>query len=58
MLGFVAEARSTEIIIDRGETPTGSGGDWLLSHVDDDPFRLPHLASITCCLVEDWLHGR
>jgi NAD+ diphosphatase len=31
--------------------------DWLLSHTDDDSFRLPRLDSIARRLIEDWLHG-
>ena len=60
MLGFVAEARSTEITIDYGELEDARwfAGDWLSSHVDDDSFRLPRLDSIARRLIEDWLHGR
>jgi NAD+ diphosphatase len=60
MLGFVAQARSTEIIIDRGELEDARWfeREWLLSHVDDDSFRLPRLDSIARRLIEDWLHGR
>jgi len=60
MLGFVAEARSTEVIIDYGELEDARWfhRDWLLSHVDDDAFRLPRLDSIARRLIEDWLHGR
>jgi NAD+ diphosphatase len=31
---------------------------WLLSHPDDDSFRMPRLDSIARRLIEDWLHGR
>ena len=60
MLGFVAEARSTEIIIDYGELEDARWfqRDWLLSNVDDDSFRFPRLDSIARRLIEDWLHGR
>ena len=60
MLGFVAEARSTEIIIDYGELEDARWfhRDWLLSHVDDDSFRFPRLDSIARRLIGDWLHGR
>jgi NAD+ diphosphatase len=60
MLGFVAEARSTEITIDYGELEDARwfAGDWLLAHTDDDTFRLPRLDSIARRLIEDWLHDR
>jgi DNA-binding winged helix-turn-helix (wHTH) protein len=31
---------------------------WLISHTDDDSFRMPRLDSIARRLIEDWLHGR
>ena len=31
---------------------------WLLSHVDDDNFRMPRRDSIARRLIEDWLHSR
>ena len=60
MLGFHAEALTTEITIDYGELEDARWfeRDWLLSHVDDDSFRLPRLDSIARRLIEDWLHGR
>jgi NAD+ diphosphatase len=60
MLGFHAEARTTEITIDYGELKDArwSTRDWLLSHPDDDSFRMPRLDSIARRLIEDWLHGR
>jgi NAD+ diphosphatase len=60
MLGFVAEALTTAITIDYGELDDARwfARDWLLSHVDDDSFRLPRLDSIARRLIEDWLHGR
>jgi len=60
MLGFVAEARSTEVIIDYGELEDARWfhRDWLMTHIDDDSFRLPRLDSIARRLIEDWLHGR
>jgi NAD+ diphosphatase len=60
MLGFYAEARTSEITIDYGELDDARWyeRDWLLSHVDDDEFRLPRLDSIARRLIEDWLHGR
>jgi NAD+ diphosphatase len=60
MLGFHAEALTTEITIDYGELEDArwSERDWLLSHVDDDTFRLPRLDSIARRLIEDWLHRR
>ena len=60
MLGFYAEARTTEITIDYGELEDARwfGREFLLSHADDDSFRLPRLDSIARRLIEDWLHGR
>jgi NAD+ diphosphatase len=60
MLGFYAEARTTEITIDYGELEDARwfARDWLLTHTDDDAFRLPRLDSIARRLIEDWLHGR
>ena len=60
MLGFHAEARTTEITIDYGELEDARWftRDWLMSHTDDDNFRLPRLDSIARRLIEDWLHGR
>jgi NAD+ diphosphatase len=60
MLGFHAAARTTQITIDYGELADARWfeRDWLLSHVDDDTFRLPRLDSIARRLIEDWLHGR
>ena len=59
MLGFHAEALTTEITVDYGELEDARWyeRDWLLSHVDDDSFRLPRLDSIARRLIEDWLHG-
>ena len=58
MLGFHAEALTTEITVDYGELEDARWyeRDWLLSHVDDDSFRLPRLDSIARRLIEDWLH--
>jgi NAD+ diphosphatase len=60
MLGFHAEAVSTEITVDYGELEDARWFErgWLLSHVDDDSFRLPRRDSIARRLVEDWLAGR
>jgi NAD+ diphosphatase len=60
MLGFHAEARTTEITVDYGELDDAGWYErgWLLSHIDDDSFRLPRLDSIARRLIEDWLHGR
>jgi NAD+ diphosphatase len=60
MLGFHAEALTTEITVDYGELEDARWceRDWLLSHVDDDSFRMPRLDSIARRLIEDWLHGR
>jgi len=59
MLGFHAEARTTEITIDYGELEDARWftRDWLVSHADDDSFRMPRLDSIARRLIEDWLHG-
>jgi NAD+ diphosphatase len=60
MLGFHAEARTTEITIDYGELEDARWftREWLSSHPDDDGFRMPRLDSIARRLIEDWLHGR
>ena len=60
MLGFVAEALTTEITIEDGELEDARwfDRDWLRSHVDDDSFRLPRRDSIARRLIEDWLQGR
>jgi len=59
MLGFHAEALTTAITVDYGELEDARWveRDWLLSHADDDTFRLPRRDSIARRLVEDWLHG-
>jgi len=60
MLGFHAEALTTELTVDYGELEDARWceRDWLLSHTDDDSFRMPRLDSIARRLIEDWLHGR
>ena len=60
MLGFHAAALTTEITVDYGELEDARWftRDWLLSHTDDDSFRMPRLNSIARRLIEDWLHGR
>ncbi len=60
MLGFHAEATSTAITVDYGELADARWfeRDWLLSHVDDDSFRLPRRDSIARRLLEDWLSGQ
>jgi NAD+ diphosphatase len=59
MLGFYAEATSTAITVDYGELADARWfeRDWLLSHTDDDSFRLPRRDSIARRLLEDWLNG-
>jgi NAD+ diphosphatase len=59
MLGFYAEAQTAEITIDYGELEDARwfARDWLISHADDDSFRMPRLDSIARRLIEDWLHG-
>jgi NAD+ diphosphatase len=60
MLGFHAEAVSTEISLDDGELEDAQWfpRDWLMTHEDDDSFRMPRRDSIARRLIEDWLHGR
>ena len=60
MLGFHAAAATTEIAVDYGELEDAQWfeRDWLLTHTDDNSFRLPRLDSIARRLVEDWLHRR
>ena len=60
MLGFYAEAASTEITVDYGELADARWfeRDWLRSHPDDNEFRLPRRDSIARRLIEDWLTGR
>ena len=57
MLGFYAEAASTAITVDYGELEDARWfeRDWLLSHTDDDNFRLPRRDFIARRLIEDWL---
>ena len=57
MLGFYAEAASTAITVDYGELEDVRWfeRDWLLSHTEDDSFRLPRRDSIARRLIEDWL---
>jgi NAD+ diphosphatase len=59
MLGFHAAATSTAITVDYGELADARWfeRDWLLSHADDDSFRLPRRDSIARRLLEDWLAG-
>jgi NAD+ diphosphatase len=57
MLGFHARAVTTELRVDADEL---EGARWyerafLLSHQDDDEFRLPRKDSIARRLIEDWL---
>jgi NAD+ diphosphatase len=60
MLGFYAEAVSTAITVDYGELADARWfeRDWILSHADDDSFRLPRRDSIARRLMEDWLSGQ
>jgi NAD+ diphosphatase len=57
MLGFHARARSTGIRVDHSELQDARWFDreYLLSHHDDDEFRLPRKDSIARRLIEDWL---
>ena len=60
MLGFHAQALTTEITVDLGELEDARWVErgWLLAHQDDDNFRLPRRNSIARRLVEDWLYDR
>jgi NAD+ diphosphatase len=57
MLGFHAEAKTTAITVDKSELEAAAWYDrsWLLSHQDDENFRLPRKDSIARRLLEDWL---
>ncbi|HVA15577.1 MAG TPA: NAD(+) diphosphatase [Stellaceae bacterium] len=57
MLGFHAEAKSTEIVVDQTELEAAHWYEksWLLAHQDDEHFRLPRRDSIARRLLEDWL---
>jgi NAD+ diphosphatase len=57
MLGFYAEATSSEITVDYSELEDASWFEraWLKSHIDDDSFRLPRRDSIARRLIGDWL---
>ncbi len=60
MLGFHAQALTTEITVDFGELEDARWVErgWLLSHTDDDGFRMPRRDSIARRLIEDWLYHR
>jgi NAD+ diphosphatase len=57
MLGFHARARTTEIRVDHSELQDARWYDraFLLSHEDNDDFRMPRRDSIARRLIEDWL---
>ncbi len=57
MLGFYARAVSREIEVDTSELETARWfeRDFILSHPEDDEFRLPRRDSIARRLIEDWL---
>jgi NAD+ diphosphatase len=61
MLGFYAEARTTDIAVDYGELDDARwfGRAFIVAHADDrgGDFRLPRRDSIARRLVEDWLAG-
>jgi NAD+ diphosphatase len=59
MLGFYAEATTTEIAVAYGELEDARWFErgWLASHADDETFRLPRLDSIARRMIEDWLGG-
>jgi NAD+ diphosphatase len=61
MLGFYAEATTTDITVDPGELADARWFErgWLAAHADDrgDEFRLPRRDSIARRLIEDWLAG-
>jgi NAD+ diphosphatase len=60
MLGFYAAAATTEVSVDYGELEDARWFErgWLLSHTDDDEFRLPRRDSIARRMIEDWLAER
>ena len=57
MVGFHARARTAEIHVDGRELEDARWFErgFLLSHRDDDGFRLPRRDSIARRLIEDWL---
>jgi NAD+ diphosphatase len=57
MLGFHARARTTELRVDHSELQDARWVDraFLLTHQDDDSFRMPRRDSIARRLIEDWL---
>ena len=57
MLGFYAEAVTSEITVDYGELEDARWfeREWLRTHVDDASFRLPRRDSIARRLIGDWL---
>ena len=60
MVGFMAQARSREIVVDETELEYAH---WyrrsdLIGRPDSDEFRLPGRYSISRRLIEDWLAGR
>jgi NAD+ diphosphatase len=57
MLGFYAEAVTRDISLEDGELADARWFErgWLLTHEDDDEFRLPRRDSIARRLIEDWL---
>ncbi len=57
MLGFWAEARTREIKVDGLELEQARwvSREFLLSHQDDEQFRMPRKDSIARRLIEDWL---
>jgi NAD+ diphosphatase len=61
MLGFYAEAVTSDITVDYGELEDARWFErqWLAAHADDrsETFRLPRRDSIARRLVEDWLAG-
>ena len=60
MLGFHAQALTTEITVDFGELEDARWVErgWLIAHVDGDDFRLPRRDLIARRLIEDWLYRR
>jgi len=57
MLGFHAEAKTSDITVDKTELDDARWYEraWLLAHQDDERFRLPRRDSIARRLLEDWL---
>ena len=60
MVGFMAQATSRELTIDRNELEYAHwySRKWLQNNEDSDDFRLPGAYSISRRLICDWIEGR